>query len=47
MSTTIAKNLKKTSVEIDKFGNIISEVTPEMDALEEKKKARARRLGFR
>ena len=49
MATTISKNLKKTSIVIDKFGNVISSSSAETKAEEMKRKQeeRARKLGMR
>lgn len=49
MATYISKNLKKTSVTIDKYGNIISEITSDSkaDEMKQKQELRAKRLGFR
>ena len=47
--TFIAKNLKKTSIEIDGFGNILSQTSSQSkaDEMKQKQEARARKLGMR
>lgn len=48
MSTSISKDLKKETVTIDKFGNIISHIKAddEKSELQQRQEQRARRLGL-
>jgi S-adenosylmethionine hydrolase len=48
MSTTISKDLKKQSITIDKFGNIISDIKAEdgKSEMQKRQEQRARRLGL-
>lgn len=48
MATAIAKNLKKQSVSIDKWGNIISDIKAEegKTEMQQRQEQRARRLGI-
>lgn len=48
MATFISKDLKKRSVTIDKYGNIISDIKAddEKSEMQQKQEQRARRLGL-
>lgn len=48
MATTISKDLKKQSITIDKFGNIISDIKAEdgKSEMQQRQEQRARRLGL-